>query len=86
MFQVKDRKDISAMVRAGIRNIYVLIEASGRSRATVYRVISKVNQGDSLEHAKGAGPPRKLGKREKRIIRSLFPMSSTHRLLSYRGF
>lgn len=68
MSQLRDRQDIAAMIRIGVTNVSAICEATGRSQATVYRVMKREQEGSSMDHSQGAGRPQKLGEREARII------------------
>lgn len=68
MSQLRDREIIFSLLNAGVRDSATLCEVTGRSRATVYRVIKRWEEEESAEHGIGAGRPPLLSQREGRLI------------------
>ena len=68
MTQLEDRTDIAAIVNAWVTDESTICDATGRSLATVHRVMKRIRYGSSLKHAAVLGKPKVLSERNRGII------------------
>ena len=82
MAQQSDRNDNAILYNSGIINYRRLSELTSRSEATVYCVICKLKDGETLEHRLGAGRPKAFGEIDSRRLTQTLrwhPKMSVHK-------
>ena len=71
MAQFQRRTEIAVLYHAGIAPQDIWKRLPNVSKATVYRTIQKMKDGESINHRKGAGRPMKLSEEERARLRTI---------------
>ena len=71
MAQFQRRTKIAVLYHAGIAPQDIWKRLPNVSKATVYRTIQKIKDGESINHRKGAGRPIKLSEEERARLRTI---------------
>ena len=71
MAQFQRRTEIAVLYHAGIAPQDIWKRLPNVPKATVYRTIQKIKDGESINHRKGAGRPMKLSEEERARLRTI---------------